>query len=530
MWKQPASATREITPSWWKERYFILKRGGLFYYELKSTVIIPVSSADWFTSIEAGDDHCMTLDGHFGYKICIGPHTLAAHSKSKQEAFVTGNTGGNMYYLAWPGTMWEQWTNRHVTITSDSTIHVHELIPKGHFPLIDTTVEQYEDLLYLTTTPTTGDTQSVRILTLKTTSAEGCKEWKDAIVAMQCGHKTHQSMVQLPHVLDFYNMLHDALDRGEKQLPVRMTDTTASDRPFIILSIDGGGIRGLLPCIVLQRIVEHFPDFLSKVDLVAGTSNGAMLAMGLAFGHTPRTMREVIELCSRSIFCEQQARYSVTAAKWSNRFLSIFCEQVWQTQTMQDSLIPALVPSFLLDNGNGKMELEVFTSFAPKTRTTLVSDVVMKSCAAPTYFPAWKQSVDGGVYANNGCDLAIAHAIGTLHIAPSRIVVLSLSTGSVEKYVPSDTPTETASSTTHNFGMYQWYKHLPAVIWYGMVEKSSLLCETLVGERFHRVDPVLNEDLPLDQPELIPSITTYALNYSLEHTFTWISKHVYSKP
>ncbi|SVB45810.1 uncharacterized protein METZ01_LOCUS198664, partial [marine metagenome] len=56
---------------------------------------------------------------------------------------------------------------------------------------------------------------------------------------------------------------------------------------YRILSLDGGGIRGLIPIIFMERLLEKHPDLLKRVDLFAGTSTGGMLSLGLASGIEP---------------------------------------------------------------------------------------------------------------------------------------------------------------------------------------------------------------------------------------------------
>jgi patatin-like phospholipase/acyl hydrolase len=46
---------------------------------------------------------------------------------------------------------------------------------------------------------------------------------------------------------------------------------------------DGGGMRGVITTTILERITQEFPDFLSKIDYVAGCSNGGMVAMGMLY-------------------------------------------------------------------------------------------------------------------------------------------------------------------------------------------------------------------------------------------------------
>ena len=62
---------------------------------------------------------------------------------------------------------------------------------------------------------------------------------------------------------------------------------------YRILSIDGGGIRGLFTCVVLQRLEEEVPGWLDRVDLIAGTSTGGIMALGLAYGLSPTTLRNL---------------------------------------------------------------------------------------------------------------------------------------------------------------------------------------------------------------------------------------------
>jgi patatin-like phospholipase/acyl hydrolase len=60
---------------------------------------------------------------------------------------------------------------------------------------------------------------------------------------------------------------------------------------YRILSIDGGGIRGVLTARILERLLEDQPDLLQKVDLFAGTSTGGLLALGFAAGWSPAEAR-----------------------------------------------------------------------------------------------------------------------------------------------------------------------------------------------------------------------------------------------
>jgi len=53
---------------------------------------------------------------------------------------------------------------------------------------------------------------------------------------------------------------------------------------YRILSFDGGGIRGLVTLAILKRLEAQIPSLIQGADLIAGTSTGGIIALGLAAG------------------------------------------------------------------------------------------------------------------------------------------------------------------------------------------------------------------------------------------------------
>ena len=153
------------------------------------------------------------------------------------------------------------------------------------------------------------NSQTGRILYLMSESEEILKIWKQNI-EQRCLHlfeNTDFSAHNLSetNMIDFYNKLHFTLENGnclsgsiiceqtgdspfllEPQTNFKQTkfvevekgsaDIGASrgntnNKPkFLILSFDGGGVRGILPALLLERIVEMFPNFLKNVCMVTG--------------------------------------------------------------------------------------------------------------------------------------------------------------------------------------------------------------------------------------------------------------------
>ena len=71
---------------------------------------------------------------------------------------------------------------------------------------------------------------------------------------------------------------------------------------YRILSLDGGGIRGVLTARLLERLAAAHPEFLPSVDLFAGTSTGALLAVALAKGRTPAELVQLYRKNGPRIF------------------------------------------------------------------------------------------------------------------------------------------------------------------------------------------------------------------------------------
>jgi patatin-like phospholipase/acyl hydrolase len=71
---------------------------------------------------------------------------------------------------------------------------------------------------------------------------------------------------------------------------------------YRILSLDGGGIRGLLSVLLRDRIEKAIPGWLDKADLLAGTSTGGIIALGIAHGVPLADMRALHQQKGRDIF------------------------------------------------------------------------------------------------------------------------------------------------------------------------------------------------------------------------------------
>src|SRR5512144_125229 len=125
---------------------------------------------------------------------------------------------------------------------------------------------------------------------------------------------------------------------------------------YHILSLDGGGIRGLLTAILLERLEAAVPGFLAKVDLFAGTSTGGILALGLAAGRSPAQARELYETQGRVVFADSvldnvRDLGHAVGAQYSNGPLKRVLTEQFGDLTLGDLPRRVLITSFDLDNG-----------------------------------------------------------------------------------------------------------------------------------------------------------------------------------
>jgi len=80
----------------------------------------------------------------------------------------------------------------------------------------------------------------------------------------------------------------------------------------------------------------------------------------------------------------------------------------------------------------------------------------------------------------------------------------------------------------HDWGYKQWVPKLTNCFWDGMLQKSQTICSEILGKRYHRLDPVLDKEIPMDDPKQIPILTEIAKNVDLSQTILWIQTHLYS--
>ncbi len=304
----------------------------------------------------------------------------------------------------------------------------------------------------------------------------------------------------------------------------------AGDTRYRILSLDGGGIRGVLSCTLIDRLEQANPGFLESIDLFAGTSTGGILTLGLGAGKSPVDMRNLYEKNADKIFAqdvlEKILHISVdqlVEANYSNKALKAALQREFGPITLGDLKKKVLVSSFDLDNlasGAGKIRSwkpKFFHNYpGPGTDAAeSVVDVALRTSAAPTYFPIYQGFIDGGVVANNPSMCALAQAMHELHDLPTppQITLLSVGTGHSLDFL---------DELNASWGLAQWAPHLVSIMMGGSEGVADFQCVQVLGSNYLRMDPVLPVGIGLDAYEQIPLLEQIGDGVDLTVANAWI--------
>ena len=302
---------------------------------------------------------------------------------------------------------------------------------------------------------------------------------------------------------------------------------------YRILSLDGGGLRGLITARLLARLNTHpqVAGWLSTVDLFAGTSTGGILALGLACGKTPEEICTVYKerggvIFDDSIWDNLRDLGKTVGADYSSKGLKAELKTVFGDLKLRDITRKVAIPTFDLDNeevaAKRTWKPKIFHNFqgADSDGEQLVAHIAQYTSSAPTYFPSADGYIDGGVYANNPSIVALAQAISRRNQPAERaaldeVVMLSLGTGVSLTYIKGQ---------TLDWGYAQWAQPLINVLMDGVAGISDYQARQLLDDRYHRLQIVFkpNETIALDAVDKLDRMDEIATGHPLQETVDWL--------
>ncbi|KAI4354685.1 hypothetical protein L6164_003532 [Bauhinia variegata] len=225
-----------------------------------------------------------------------------------------------------------------------------------------------------------------------------------------------------------------------------------------ILSIDGGGVKGIIPAVVLKHLEESLQkvsgDSNARIadyfDVVAGTSTGGLMTAMLTApdpenaGHPLFTADGIIEFYKKEcphIFYENIWFNFLHRPKYDAVYLHNKTRELLKETRLEETLTKVVIPSFDME----LLEPVMFSSFKTKKSpdlNALLSDIVLSTSAAPTYLPPYYfkngdtefNMIDGGAVAASPALVAITEVAE--EVEDSQLLMLSLGTG-VQKHTGS---------------------------------------------------------------------------------------------
>ena len=286
-----------------------------------------------------------------------------------------------------------------------------------------------------------------------------------------------------------------------------------------ILSIDGGGIRGVLPAQLLMNVERRLRELSGRpdaciadfFDFFAGTSTGGVLTALCLTPHpdnpdrpkyNAEAVRQTYEKAGNLVFNGNLWKLLRTGGGFLNRKFdateleNAFAEYFGDTR-LKALLKPCLVTAYDIQRGRPHFFCQHWAHTQPGN-DFYVRDLARATSAAPTFFEVAMTRnergeefplIDGGVYANDPALCAYTEVRSLhRHVAPSRILLLSIGTGSI--------PVSLRYEAARSFGIVHWLGPLPNIMVSGVsatvqVHLSKLFDAAGCPDQYLRINPAI---------------------------------------
>lgn len=284
----------------------------------------------------------------------------------------------------------------------------------------------------------------------------------------------------------------------------------AQNDEFYILALDGGGTRGVYSAQVLACVEElNGAPLREQFDLVAGTSTGSIIVGAAAAGIPMSKVVELFEKESPRIFKRRRLGSFHIRSKYSRQSLEQVVRSYVSDLTLGEIATPLMIMSSDISTGG----VHVFKSRylkdlgQPYVRDAdvVLSDAILASCAAPTYFDPVPvgdfRLADGGLWANNPSIIALTEAVAKFGRSVEQLRILSIGTGhSVNLY-----------SENRLWGLITGWgrEKLVSYVLRLQSDASANMAKLLLTDRYLRMDPEI-EAWDLDDIEHLGNLKALA--------------------
>lgn len=283
-----------------------------------------------------------------------------------------------------------------------------------------------------------------------------------------------------------------------------------------VLSIDGGGMKGIVSAIVLKHLEEKLKIYSGNenariadyFDLIAGTSTGAILAALYLYpteqGESKYTAQEILDLYlihGKEIF-KRNFLFPLFGAKYKNKPLKKLLDDYFGSTTIGELRKPCLLASY----DTTKRSVVFFNTVSSRKdarRNYPITDAVLASTAAPTYFPpsclkfkkqCYNCLIDGGVVANNPALCALIEAL-KLPKCDGICDIMLLSVGNVNN------PKSYYYEEVKQWGLIQWARPILDILMDGSEQTVDYQLKRLYKsinhpQDYYRMQWVVETEIP----------------------------------
>jgi len=284
------------------------------------------------------------------------------------------------------------------------------------------------------------------------------------------------------------------------------------ERSIRILSIDGGGIRGIIPAMILAEIERVTGKNISSLfNLIAGSSTGGIIALALVKPggdgtpqyHAEDTIKiyedEGKTIFSRTFFHKVKSLGNIADQKYPATGIESVLKDYFGDAMLSDAITDVIIPAYDIERRHPFF----FKSRPAKNIEKNGYDFPMRvaaraTSAAPTYFePAKIETggledyyalIDGGLVANNPAMCAYVEA-RTLYPErePKDFFLLSLGTGKVTRRLPYE--------DAKGWGLGGWAKPLLSAVYDGVSQSVEYQLKQLLSpDSYYRLQTKLDEE------------------------------------
>jgi uncharacterized protein len=273
-----------------------------------------------------------------------------------------------------------------------------------------------------------------------------------------------------------------------------------------MLSIDGGGIRGVFAISILQAIEKECKRPIANMfDCLAGTSTGSIIAASIALNISMDKILESYKTYGEKIFVKQ-AKVGLFKSVYNDRYLRRLLKKAFGERTLADIEKPLLIPAVDITHGKPFIHRSNYGHNERGDLSIKVWDAVLSSCSAPIYFPPNNVenrylSIDGGLWANNPSLVCITEAVHFFNTGLDEINIVSVGTGQQRIDFSID--------SEKYWGVRQWLPfHFPSMkVTPKLVdlalnlssESVSYHCQLLLKDHYLRINEDLGEEVPFDE-------------------------------